>query len=224
MKPATFKEVWKKLHENGYNIYSGTIVLDLVMQHALKYFNTSQKVLDIGCGNGDVFAWLHKYIGEYNAIDISEVACESTLKRFKDNEKLNTVIPCVGDGTIPYHLCNDKTFDVVMSCLVLQHIHIDFVEKYIQESHAVLKDNGLIIFHCTEWPNHKHDNEIRNMDMSYELQYNYVTGGVYSHTEDVMRPLFDKYGFDVIDFFRNDTHKHLASVGAVWTVYVARKR
>ena len=124
-----------------------------------------------------------------------------------------------GSGIIPF---KNENFDVVFSCLVLQHIHIKIVDKYIEESRRVLTKNGLIMFHCTEWPDFKSDRFfLENKDEELELEY--LSGGMYSHTKDVMEELFIKHGFKLIDYKRVQDEHHLKKANAFWLMYVAQK-
>lgn len=103
----------------------------------------------------------------------------------------------------------------------MQHIHIKFIEKYIEESYRVLVDNGLCIFHCADWKNAKRDSYFLNNNVDENILMDHISGGIFSHNKESMLPLFEKYKFDLIDYteYNVDWEKN-----ATWIIYVARKR
>lgn len=215
-KIETHKTLWEDLHSKGYDVYSGNILFNALFNpHAVNKLMKSDSVLDIGCGNGDVFAWMKNYIREYSAVDISEIACQSLKDRFKDSNQLGSIIPVSGDGTLPFE---DKRFDVVFSSLVFQHIHINHVIKYIKEAYRVTKDKSRILIHCTQWKEAKHD----TIFLDKESSRDYVTGGMYSHDPETMKNVFADCGFHSFEKYQY-TEDILKNIGATWWLYTAQK-
>lgn len=208
----TFKSDWEKLHEEGYSSFSGRDVWNAIFYHGLKYIPEGSKVLDIGCGSGDMFMNLENRIGQYNGIDISHNVCEKLIEKYKDNPKIGAIKTCAGNGHIPF---SDNVFDVVVSCLVLQHIRVEFIEEYLKHSNRVLKDKGYLIFHTTTW------NHIK--DLKIEDHKDYVYGGMYSHTKEILSPILDSSNFDLIQSYAL-SEGMLKAQNAEWNLFICRKR
>ena len=215
------KKVWEQFHKDGYNAFSGKDVYLAILHNFDNIFKKTDSVLEIGCGNGDSLLWLQDKVKYYSGIDISRNVCDKLIDRFREHLALTEVRECAGDGTIPF---DDNTFDVVMSCLVMQHIHIKHVEKYIEESRRVLKNKGKILFHCAEWEISKSDAEFLKEDtIDKKVQYDYVSGGIFSHTHDVMSQIFPKYGFKLSHYLRTNEHPGLKEQNVYWSAYYAEK-
>lgn len=188
-----------------------------------KYFKGTDFVLDIGCGTGDVFNWMQDHIQSYYGLDISKIVCEKFLNRFMGNPKVYYASECLGDGAIPIQ---GLYFDKVFSCLVFQHIHPRFIQKYFQEANRLLKDDGLFMFHTTEWSK----NEVRDSryfidnEMSDAEEKDHITGGVFCHKEGfILKTLIDNK-FELIESAAVSNVDELIKESATWKFYVARKK
>ena len=96
-----------------------------------------KRVLDLGCGNGNVIALLQdRKEAEYYGLDLSAEMIEEAEKRLGRQVSL-----CVGDAeNLPYE---DGFFDVII-CNASFH-HYPNHQKAVQEMKRVLKRNGTII-------------------------------------------------------------------------------
>lgn len=97
----------------------------------------SKKVLDVGCGNGELIRMLAEEGHECVALDLSE----NRLAKFKDKAKKLGIVQIQGDAiNVPLQ---DSSIDVIMCSEVLEHIK-DY-ENVLKEVHRVLKPHGRII-------------------------------------------------------------------------------
>jgi ubiquinone/menaquinone biosynthesis C-methylase UbiE len=222
-EPSTLKETWEKLHKSGYKSFSEMILYKHLIKDFIQYFKHDDFVLDIGCGTGDVFNWMQDYIGSYYGLDISKNVCEKFIKRFLNNPKVFYASECSGNGSIPI---KDLYFDKVFSCLVFQHIHPKHIQKYFKESYRLLKDDGLFMFHTTEWA-HAGVVDSRHFlehDMSEETQDNYVKGGIFCHREEFIIDSLNKANFELVETSSNSDVAELIKEKATWKFYVAKKK
>lgn len=96
-----------------------------------------QRILDLGCGNGNILKTLKERIpAEYYGLDISEKMIEEAKKRLG-----KTALLAVGDAEqLPYA---DLFFDVVI-CNASFH-HYPNPEKAAAEMERIMKPGGLLI-------------------------------------------------------------------------------
>ncbi|MEK7104199.1 MAG: methyltransferase domain-containing protein [Patescibacteria group bacterium] len=106
------------------------------------YIKKSDKVLDLGCGNGRFVDIIKEKGGEYFGTDVSEnlinIAKENyPHESFQTTESLK----------LPF---SDNCFDIIYSIAVLHHIPSkDFRLEFLQEAKRVLKLGGLFVL--TVW-------------------------------------------------------------------------
>jgi len=92
-------------------------------------FHLKGKVLDIGCGIGDMLSYRENIVG----LDVNHLNVDFCKKR-----KLNVYI--MKPNIIPF---DDKTFDSVLLDNVLEHIESPLL--LFKEIRRVLKPNGLVL-------------------------------------------------------------------------------
>lgn len=112
----------------------------------LKKINVNKKmrVLDIGCGRGDITMFLAKNAKECIGIDYSKDAIEianSTKKIYPKNiqEKSKFYVMDAKKMNFP-----DSYFDVVVSIDVLEHLYKEEAEISMKEISRVLRKNGVL--------------------------------------------------------------------------------
>ena len=97
----------------------------------------SKRVLDVGCGNGELICMLAEKEHKCVALDLSE----NRLAKFKDRARKLGVAQIQGDSTnIPLQ---DSSIDLIMCSEVLEHIK-DY-EKVLKQMNRILKPHGRIV-------------------------------------------------------------------------------
>ena len=115
-----------------------------------KTVGQAEKVLDVGCCQGEVLSMLSKQVGRGVGVDISEddiAIAENTRKR----QDIKNIEFIQADGVdLPF---TSSTFDVVL-CLgdVLSYSNLyGEQERVLSEMKRVLRDNGLTVYEGTNW-------------------------------------------------------------------------
>lgn len=146
------KKYYNLAHEGSNDLqHPATLVL-------LKLFNKSEKVLDMGCGEGTRLATLLKYADFSNkkvyGIDVSKIAI--TLAR-KSYPSINFSVGNLEN--LPY---KTQAFDLLYSAFVFEHLTDP--EKVIKEALRVLKTDGLFMIIAPNFgaPNRRSPNSLEN--------------------------------------------------------------
>ena len=102
------------------------------------------RVLDLGCGNGEMLAWLHKHRGcSGYGIEIDDANVLSSVQRGVNVIQLN-----LEEGLAMF---DDNSFDVVLQIDTLQHLHN--AETMLRETARVGR-TGIVAFpNFAHWPN-----------------------------------------------------------------------
>lgn len=99
-----------------------------------------KKILEIGCGNGELSVWFAMNGAEVYGLDISDESVEIAKKRAAENNILNNVYFFVSPAEKTHF--EDNFFDVVYINVSLHHLEVD---KALAEIKRVLKANGLFV-------------------------------------------------------------------------------
>lgn len=95
-----------------------------------------KKVLDVGCGSGQMVRYLRNRGFDAQGIDIAKQAISLANKLNKKR------VAKIGSATkIPYE---DNTFDLVISISVIEHLRKKEAKLFLKESRRTLKPNGYI--------------------------------------------------------------------------------
>jgi len=95
---------------------------------------TKPKIIDLGCGTG----WLSAIVGLFSptvAIELSKSAIAESSKQYKH---VQFVEANIFDWEYPINM-----FDIAISQEVIEHVEDQ--ERYVEISHAILKDDGYLI-------------------------------------------------------------------------------
>jgi len=138
---------YKKKSRESFNKQASTYDEDFNSEHARKIYNhiikttgnlDGKKILDVGCGTGNVLKMIHDKYREAQlyGIDISEKMLEKAKAKLQNNADLT-----LGDSeNLPYY---NSTFDVII-CNDSFH-HYPNPEGVLREFNRVLRDGGIFI-------------------------------------------------------------------------------
>tara|TARA_B100001989_G_scaffold12957_1_gene8092 strand:+ start:1900 stop:2598 length:699 start_codon:yes stop_codon:yes gene_type:complete len=108
-------------------------------EHIKSFSDKNLKILDVGCGTGDISAYLYDKGNYLTSLDVSKLMLEKASSRFSD--KNIKWIEIEESGNLPLE---SSMFDTVIISSVLEY-HKN-PKLLISESYRVLKKNGLLIF------------------------------------------------------------------------------
>jgi ubiquinone/menaquinone biosynthesis C-methylase UbiE len=130
---------WDKFEFNNSNT---NWFLKRVRESFAQYVKPNSKILEIGCGTGNILTYISKEKNcDCYGIDISSDS-EEVIKYFEKNRgtKIHFMI---GDGfNVPYP---DNYFDVVYSEGVIEHFNNQEIIKMVDEHVRVCRPDGIII-------------------------------------------------------------------------------
>lgn len=124
--------------------------LEFVMEAKLK----SRKILEIGGGSGLISYEISKYGNEVTTIDVQDVSIKEAIKKYKIPLESYTFL--IANGVEQPFKSN--SFDVVICNQVIEHIPKQCHQQLIDESHRVLKSNGIFYIATPNklWPIEPH--------------------------------------------------------------------
>jgi len=144
----------------------------------------SKKVLDIGCGNGELISMLAEEGHVCVALDLSE----NRLSKFKDRATNLGVAQVQGDViNIPLR---NSSIDIIMCSEVLEHIK-DY-EKVLKEMNRVLRPHGKIIVSVP------YKEELMEMVCPHCGKRFVPHGHLHSFDKSILFSSMDHCGFNVI--------------------------
>lgn len=135
---------WEKFYDDNTctEWYPSEPVVRLLCSYKKRQNPDTVKVLDLGCGNGR-HVWLAAKEGFLAyGIDISEIAI-GLARNWLEKEGLKYDDLRSGDITspLPYQ---DKTFDIVISYGVVDHLPFEKAKNIIVEIKRILKSGGIL--------------------------------------------------------------------------------
>lgn len=120
------------------NIYRNNYIFDFLKKDkAIK----SKKVLDFGCGYGDVCFKISPLVSEVVGLDIVPNMITKANKYKIDNNFINTNFKLI-ENRAPYP---DEYFDYILLPDVIEHFVPEDRDFYVNELKRILKNNGKII-------------------------------------------------------------------------------
>jgi len=199
----TKDELWSGVysHEGGM-WYPSEGVIRFISRFAKRRVGVNQfqekrsvnKVLDVGCGNGNNLQFLAEMNYDCYGIDISTKAVESAKENL--NEKQMKVNISLGDSTNLQF--EDNFFDIIISHGVLDHMLFSDAKKSIAEMKRVVKAGGFIFLTLIS----DQDCQFKNGEEVEKNSFNILEGyekGLIQHYYDIeeLNELFRE--FKVLD-------------------------
>jgi len=96
-------------------------------------FKENGRILDVGCGNGEMIGWMKEYGWDLHGIEIGKKACEQAEK-----QGLKTFCGQLHEAGYPA-----EYFDTITVNHVLEHVHDPLF--LLRECNRILKQDGLLI-------------------------------------------------------------------------------
>lgn len=131
------QSLWVDEEAPPFSHYSGDL-----LEGAKKFLGNvaGQKILEIGCGNGELSVWLAKQGAEVYGLDISDESIKIAEKRSVEN---NTISQTHFYAQPAEQLnWSDNYFDIVFINVSLHHLEI---ETALREFKRVLKPKGILV-------------------------------------------------------------------------------
>lgn len=145
-----------------------------------------KKVIDIGCGSGQLVKYLNNHRIKTFGCDNSTIAVKTAQKI----NKKNTIIKAQATR-LPF---KQKTFDLVTCISVIEHLTETDGEKLIQEAKRILTDKGYLFVVTPNFAT-----PIRLIQGNKWFAYSDKTHLFY-YSPDSITQLLKKYGFTKIKF------------------------
>lgn len=130
-----------------FNQHKG-LVLHSRLENLLKKIKVSKnaKILDIGCGRGDITLYMAKKGKVAIGIDYAKSAI-SIANKVKGKAKIDKNKLQFKQMNVKKLQFSDNYFDIVIGIDILEHLYKDEAEIAMQEIVRVLKPNGLFFVH-----------------------------------------------------------------------------
>jgi len=181
---------------------------NLITKLIKKYSETHDKILDIGCGEGQLTNYIKKELDSKNVF-----GCDYSFSAIKEAKKNNPQIYfCVADALkLPYR---KSTFDVILCANLFEHVESPAI--LVKNCYNILNNNGLLIIstpsryrfgnlirvitgrnikfmsnhHITEYT----VGQVKEITKKYNFKYLY-------HTSEIIIPQEIKYNFVFVLLF-----------------------
>ena len=132
-------------YDSGINILSAGHAKKIKNEIIMNWIRPGVKMLDVGCGTGELMANAARVGAQVTGIDISEGMLQVARKRFEDSALKGKETLYHASVTELDKLFPDNAFDVITSTLVFSELYP--AERFwaINELHRILKPSGLLV-------------------------------------------------------------------------------
>ncbi len=120
-------------------------ILSIISRVAIELGSMNPKIIDLGCGLGDVTAEILKLKpqAEVLMLDFSEEMIRRSNERFRENKNITVVKRDLNQGILD--ITEDRGFDAVVSCFSIHHVEFENRIKLYSDVYELLKEKGLFI-------------------------------------------------------------------------------
>ncbi len=163
---------------------------------ACKWMRDTDRVLEVGCGEGFGCNFFSKHVQSVVGIDIDE----AIVKQCRDTYGADNLHYCTGDILNPHRV--DCSFDVVVSFEMIEHVDQHDGRRMVENCAAHLKDSGLCILST---PRAREDRSLsRQAHHLYEYDYN------------TFKALLEDHFSRVMIFCQNDEYIYAGHPSTAW--------
>jgi len=132
-------------YDRGINIISGGHAKKIKNEIVMNWIKSGIKMLDVGCGTGELIAKGAGAGAHVTGIDISEGMLKVARKRFKDSALRGKETLYQASVTELDELFADNAFDVITSTLVFSELYPAERIWAMNELHRILKPSGVLV-------------------------------------------------------------------------------
>lgn len=120
-------------------------ILSIISRLAIELGSINPKIIDLGCGLGDVTAEIVKLKPDASVlmIDFSDEMIRRSSEKFRDNKNITVAKQDLNQGISG--ITEDREFDAVVSCFSIHHVEFENRIKLYSDIYEVLKEQGLFI-------------------------------------------------------------------------------
>lgn len=183
-----WKNYWKDKQDGGHrNKTEG--FLHLESEEKIFHMGKGDRVLDFGCGAGELTTYFATSFREVFGIDFSKSMLSKALERatLLGLKNVNFLESDLNDLSLKV-LENEK-FDVITSAAVIQYFTIEDIKTFLKFSNQRLRENGKVIF----------------FDVIHPELFNLFLCGVFSAEP----PSLIRYAYKRVKFFINSKLRSL---------------
>jgi cyclopropane fatty-acyl-phospholipid synthase-like methyltransferase len=131
----------------AYNKNKGKELEDIRLQAVASIAGVKQqgRVLDLGCGRGELTYYFVKQGFEVTAVDYSESAIKLARECFEGEDKLKEKVQfyCESVCTVPL----EESYELAIASDLIEHLSADEVDRLYQRVSQHLKRDGLFVIH-----------------------------------------------------------------------------
>lgn len=203
MKPRVeaWNAVTKERHEQ-----KKTPQEEVAALHHLFRNKKVNKILDLGCGSGRHLVYFAKLGYDVCGLDMSPEAIKLSGKWLAD-EGLKADLHCKDMQRLPWP---DNFFDAVVSVQVIEHHHLEHIQKIIREVNRVLHDAGYFFAVVKKYPPQKDwkKGKFARLDRHLYAPTEGTEKGMvhYFFAEDELKDILA--GFDIIEIKEDKKGEH----------------